>query len=421
MKTDNKNQYTAVDFIIILLIVNIMFSGINYLSTYSYIQFFLIDVLLFFKMYKEEFRFNYILVFFLSITFYTFISGIWAIARLNHIVYGLKLVSSIFLFFNMTKYNNWTPFLLKCIKVISIIYAVYTILVYIIGIPIYNIISFIFPNSTYEKMLSALSYGAVSGIPGEVSLNAFSILLGYIIILWEMLFCKKKHKLGYALLLILCFVAILMTKKRSILLIVIALSILAILYYILVSVKLEQIIKNIKKIIGIIAATVSAVVIIVVLSKLYPQVFSVFDRFKQDNLLAGREDLYMYAIQIFKQRPMVGFGYDSFGAIVIAKDGSLTSALSGAHNVYLQLLAETGLIGFLLLVSLFIYNLSVTIKKIISDPRNKYLLISIFVQLSFLVYGLSGNTLFVNSQLLAYFVFCGLIYYNEEIEVINVN
>jgi O-antigen ligase len=72
---------------------------------------------------------------------------------------------------------------------------------------------------------------------------------------------------------------------------------------------------------------------------------------------SGRSDLWKVAWQIFKRHPVDGIGLNAFEAIephYALQSGTLTRAALVAevphlvHNVYLQLLTETGLVGFAL-------------------------------------------------------------------------
>ena len=68
---------------------------------------------------------------------------------------------------------------------------------------------------------------------------------------------------------------------------------------------------------------------------------------------SGRITLYINALEMFKQKPILGWGSGVFANLYGI----------GTHNIYLQLLAENGLIGFILFVTLLFINLSTTIKR----------------------------------------------------------
>src|SRR5699024_230081 len=83
---------------------------------------------------------------------------------------------------------------------------------------------------------------------------------------------------------------------------------------------------------------------------------------------------------------------------------------SHPHNIYIQLLTELGLIGFILFVIPLIYALIKTAKLLISANKhtisNSYwkigLQVSLFIQLFFILYGFTGNLLTDHMYILIY-------------------
>jgi hypothetical protein len=71
------------------------------------------------------------------------------------------------------------------------------------------------------------------------------------------------------------------------------------------------------------------------------------------------------------------------------------------HNIYIQLLAELGILGYWVVVFWFIGNLIDSIKNYLSN-KNVYNILSLFFQLLFLLYGLTGNPFYSSSFLWLY-------------------
>lgn len=98
------------------------------------------------------------------------------------------------------------------------------------------------------------------------------------------------------------------------------------------------------------------VVSLTIADSLIPQVSLVFDRLFADNgdPLSGRQVFWTYAMQMFEASPLIGRGFLSFNAYINAQGFRYYGLLWSyqAHNVYLQLLAELGIAGFLLFVAL---------------------------------------------------------------------
>lgn len=114
---------------------------------------------------------------------------------------------------------------------------------------------------------------------------------------------------------------------------------------------------------------------------------NVFDRFfSNENFMTGRSEIYSSLWEII-QNSNIFWGEGT------ASTYTLFSA--GAHNIYLQILYENGIIGLVIYLSFFVSCL-------VSAFKRKCLL-SIYVQVVFLVYGLVGNPLY-GSNLLVYYV-----------------
>lgn len=70
---------------------------------------------------------------------------------------------------------------------------------------------------------------------------------------------------------------------------------------------------------------------------------------------------------------------------------------AGLHNIYLQLIFEHGVLGFLIYIAFFIYNLKNAIAN--NNPR------SIYVQLIMLLYGFTGNPIYSTSFFIVYILY----------------
>lgn len=119
--------------------------------------------------------------------------------------------------------------------------------------------------------------------------------------------------------------------------------------------------------------------------------------------LNGRSYLWIRAIQCFLNNPIFGIGWSKFQSV--AGNGN------HAHNIYIQLLAETGCIGlilFILVASLGIWRTSAELKKDHADPDHGMLRASLFYQVFFLIYGITGNPLYDYSFMLPYIIFLSI-------------
>ncbi len=109
------------------------------------------------------------------------------------------------------------------------------------------------------------------------------------------------------------------------------------------------------------------------------------DRFTGGDFLTGRDDIYRALWNDFRKASF-WFGRGTGATYAIAD--------SGAHNIYIQILYDHGVLLSLPYYLLLLYNYVLAFKN--KCP------ISIFVQTMFLVYGLSGNPLYSNMFMIIY-------------------
>lgn len=110
----------------------------------------------------------------------------------------------------------------------------------------------------------------------------------------------------------------------------------------------------------------------------------------------GRILLISAMLDIFKQHPIFGIGPLS------------TSSYYGdylGHNIYLQTLAEMGIVGFVALISMLVVCLRNQIRVVKSDRSDEYEYLALFVQLFVIFYGLFGNPLFSYVFIIPYALF----------------
>lgn len=121
--------------------------------------------------------------------------------------------------------------------------------------------------------------------------------------------------------------------------------------------------------------------------------------------LNGREFLWRMAIQGFLENPLFGIGVSQFE--------TWSGLETNTHNMYLQVLCEQGLIGLFLFVIPLVYCLIHTIYLLRNGHEKSYLkqilMFSLYVQLYFIIYGLSGNPTRNSYGYMMYFCAIGLL------------
>ncbi|MGL9729307.1 O-antigen ligase family protein [Enterococcus sp. DIV0756] len=120
------------------------------------------------------------------------------------------------------------------------------------------------------------------------------------------------------------------------------------------------------------------------------------------NILNGRQYIYASTLNAFNQHPFRGIGVNTT---------QIVSSGNDAHNIYLQVLAESGVVGFILFVTAITCGLVQGIKELLKAEKSKYetiIIFSVSYQVFFVVYGMSGNP-FYNNSLLATYILCLMI------------
>ena len=136
------------------------------------------------------------------------------------------------------------------------------------------------------------------------------------------------------------------------------------------------------------AIIVLSAVAIKILSDHNQEVSLFLQRFtsNEGDMTTGRSKIWQHAIENLSNS-LFGMGTGAAYAIYS----------TGLHNIYLQLYYDHGLIGAMIYIVFFVYNLRCAIER--KEP------IAISVQLLMLVYGISGNPIYSNSFFIVYIIF----------------
>ena len=117
-------------------------------------------------------------------------------------------------------------------------------------------------------------------------------------------------------------------------------------------------------------------------------------------LVKTYEGHYILALKMFKQKPILGYGPKTFRKFCSEPENYINevACTTHPHNVLMQLLAETGLIGSLFYISIFFYItlnlLKIAIKNIFyknNDQKDYLTLIYIFYFINLFPIAPSGN------------------------------
>ena len=281
-------------------------------------------------------------------------------------------------------HGNWYKSGTKFLFVFSSIHVFFTIFSFLTNDLFSITVLPLIPDNIRAEILLSISRGVYSGITEQVAINAFYISVGISIMYSKILSSNEKVSIKSLILLGLFILTLLLTGKRGHL----VANIVSMLFVSMYSAKIKG------KSTFVRAIKVMSIVSLffVILSLMFPEAATPIVRFIErqgGDQTSGRIPLYINAVAMFKEKPILGWGAGVFGNLYGI----------GTHNLYLQLLAENGLIGFSLFIALLFINFSNTIKglKIANIFERKdiltFLYFSLYIQLFYLIYGLTGNPL----------------------------
>ena len=123
------------------------------------------------------------------------------------------------------------------------------------------------------------------------------------------------------------------------------------------------------------------------------------------DITSGRTILWSKAIDAFWEKPIFGIGLNNYQAY--------TGMSTEAHNSYVQILCEEGVVGFLLFIFPLLYCAYITANKVkMADSQSAesgFLKFSLFYQLFFIIFAFTGNPTTNNLSLILYFVAVGIL------------
>lgn len=254
-------------------------------------------------------------------------------------------------------------------------------------------------------LLSFPFFGADSGILGSYQVTgiSMSIALGLYVARFFVNGRIKKTDLFKALLL---FMALMLTGKRT--LSVIPVLMIGLTFILSCDKKKYQ-----KLLIGFFVALIAVPILVA----LIPGLLNVYQRIVNglsDKTLTYRVYFWQYAMMLWHQHPITGIGFGNF-PVHIADHSNLvddyfhTINAYDTHNIYFQMLAEVGTVGLVIFCTFFFICLVYTVRCILKYQRSVgstyvYLMyVSLYLQCWFLLYGITGNPLYMADECYLYF------------------
>lgn len=155
-----------------------------------------------------------------------------------------------------------------------------------------------------------------------------------------------------------------------------------------------------------------------IISMTFPELFGLnrlFDSSGSINM-SGRDKIYVLAISYFRTNVWLGIGWGHFRKL--SNLAGVGVANIDVHNVFLNLLCEVGIVGFLLFIFAFASSFILSCLTFVKMRKRKiqfasmdtmYIGFSVSMQLFFLVYCFTGNPLYDAPVLYPYMISIGML------------
>ncbi len=254
-------------------------------------------------------------------------------------------------------------------------------------------------NSSWEADARRFaSWGMYPGLSYQTGTSA-TIIAVAIAALMGKIAHGQKEKLNKFLMAVILYVGMILTAKRMLLLISIMIPVALYVFSSYVNRK-----KVSKRIMTLILLFIIAIAFVMIALP-YMSNITVVQRFLSSALngdfTSGRSVLYQQAWELFLENPIIGIGWGNFSKI----------AGTSVHNVFLQLLAESGLIGLIVFAMISIASFVCTVRALKfsyneNDTIKGVLLTSLLVQIVFLLDCITGNPLYELSLRTVYIFAC---------------
>ena len=265
-------------------------------------------------------------------------------------------------------------------------------------------------ENVYNDLLINYDKGYIAGLTNHVSSNGMYIAIACgVVACWTIIATKKYQNLFNKILLIALLFSLFLTGKRAH--IIFTAAALFLVYWIYMSDKPKS------RFVKGIAIILVVLMIFLVLAQFIPQLFNFVNKFietaNEGDVTKGRTNLVQLAIGRWRYDTVLGMGWDGFKYWY----QSTTGILLNVHNVYIQVLCETGIVGAVIIYSFFAIEFLHCIKALSIYKQNmqndisgniKAISIACFIQAFFLFYCLTGNPLYDSQVLFPYVFSCAV-------------
>lgn len=338
------------------------------------------------------------------------VSIIWVLTTGNP-SFIIKYILGIILLYCFSQREESGLYLVQGLVIVGIVFSIATFLFYFFpNIYLNSVVPELadYLKSTAEIMMRTNRY---PGLTGHYSTNGTYLSIGFGAIISTIL-CKGREKKNKIKDLIICFLilgALLLIGKRAHLVFSVAA---AFCVYWLCNNK-----DKVNRFLKVMGVVIIVVIVFVIMVNQIPALSNTFNRFvetaESGDFLMSRGVFYAEAFAQFKKHILFGCGWKQM-VNLLEHD---------VHNIYIQLLAETGVVGFSFFVFLFVHGIFMAIKLIkgmshtkVENMKKRLLLFAAYYIFFFVLYGFTGNPLYDEQPFYLFMISYGiLIYYNRKV------
>lgn len=308
----------------------------------------------------------------------------------------------------MLQYSvSWYRYYAKWTVIFSLVHFI-TAWFFLLCPPVYEaLILPVFGSAKRGRMMGYVRNHILMGLSDHYSTSGIYFAFA-VLVFWALLLTGRRKFLWLTATLAM-YGSLLMTQKRGPLLYVTFIMLAT--YAVWHRIRFETVVK-------LLGFSVLGLVLLLVAVQVFPDLGNVFRRFVDEagDMTNGRDIIYDFAKEMFRTKPVFGIGWGQF-SIQYAKrfyNGNYKLKME-AHNIYLQLLTEMGVVGAVLVYLVFAWalfsNLALIRKHVRHQggkPDDGYqgfaLLFALCMQMFFLLYGITENPLYDNQCQMMYFL-----------------
>lgn len=302
----------------------------------------------------------------------------------------LRIVVCLIMLFTCSLSYKWLKSAPKVMFLIGFPNVLATILFFINDGLYQKFVSFAYHG--YQNGTSNGLYGYHAALADHYSQNGTYISIVFITIVAVFLsIYRNREKKIYLFLCVMSAIGLLLTTKRAHL--IFSVIAIVILYYAL---NPKQIFTRTFKLIAILMVLLFAFNIAASVVPALADTFGRISSMGDDVQSTSRLVMWGFAFDYFKQNPIMGIGWYGFRYRNIL---GYASSSSGCHNIYFELLCETGIIGFSVFLICAISSLIRSFKNLSLDSKSNGiyrtpLAVSLVIQMFVIMYGMTGNALY---------------------------